>query len=78
MAFEKADVTRYMYTAGVLVSGIYLNHWLSGFDIGVVVALGLLVAVVWFLYYKLILVEKIELITMRAGSRDESRGTRDE
>lgn len=67
MEFEKADVTRYMYTAGVLVSGVYLERWSADLGLMAILTLSLFTAVVWFLYYKFILVDKIEAVQDRSA-----------
>lgn len=79
MEFEKADVTRYMYTTAVLVSGVFLERWFTEFGGPIVLALGFGAAGIWFLYYKLVLVAKVEAVKERDTAdpaRTEPRGDR--
>lgn len=71
MQLGREDLIRYIYTVGVAFSAVYLHGVVPGGDVEFLAVLSMLLAFPWTLYYKFIVVSKLELMRAQADESGE-------
>jgi len=62
MDFTTRDLILWAYTAGAVVTGIYVDRMLAEFSQPVVISAALVVAVPWLLYYRIAVQPRLDAV----------------